>query len=118
MPLGPLGVTALLALLDWGAWEWAISTNHPTIGLIAGLFMAPIVVGFAWSFARVAVALAQMGRPARDGRPEAEAAARSRRRHPRGPARRAAGPVRHRGRARPRSRLTATPPADVATLGS
>jgi hypothetical protein len=57
--LGPLGATALLALLDWAAWEWAISMNHPTIGLIAGLFMAPIAVGFAWSLCRVAIALAQ-----------------------------------------------------------
>src|SRR5579859_1414347 len=61
MPLGPLGATALMALLDWAAWEWAISTNHPTIGLIAGLFMAPIAVGFVWSLARVAVALMQIG---------------------------------------------------------
>jgi hypothetical protein len=61
MPLGPLAVTALLALLDWAAWEWAISTNHPTIGLIAGLFMAPIAVGFVWALGRVGIALAQLG---------------------------------------------------------
>jgi TRAP-type C4-dicarboxylate transport system permease small subunit len=61
MPWGPLGVTAVLTALDWGAWEWATSANHPTIGLIAGLLMAPIAVGFAWSFVRVVVALAQLG---------------------------------------------------------
>ncbi len=61
MPLGPLGVTAVLAALDWGAWEWATTANHPTLGLIAGLLMAPIAVAFAWSLARVLVALVQMG---------------------------------------------------------
>jgi hypothetical protein len=60
MPWGPLGVTAVLAALDWGAWEWAITANDPTIGLIAGLVMAPIAVAFAWSLARVLVALAQV----------------------------------------------------------
>ena len=54
-------MTALLVLLDWAAWEWALSTNHPTIGLIAGMFMAPIAVGFVWSLGRVAVALVQLG---------------------------------------------------------
>ncbi len=61
MPLGPLGVTALLVALDWGAWDWATATNHGTVGLIAGLLMAPIAVGFAWSLARVVIALAQLG---------------------------------------------------------
>jgi len=57
MPLGPLGVTGLLAALDWGAWEWAASNNHSTVGLIAGLLMAPIAVAFAWSLIRVVLAL-------------------------------------------------------------
>ena len=61
MPLGPLGVTGLLAALDWGAWEWAAANNHSTVGLIAGLLMAPIVVAFAWSLIRVLVALARIG---------------------------------------------------------
>jgi len=60
MPLGPLGVTAVFVLLDWGAWEWATTANHPTLGLIAGLVMAPIAVAFAWSLARVIVALARI----------------------------------------------------------
>ena len=60
MPLGPLGVTAVLAALDWGAWEWAISTNHPTIGLIAGLLMAPIAVALAWSLVRVILAVVRL----------------------------------------------------------
>ena len=60
MPLGPLGVTALLAALDWGAWDWATSTNHSTVGLIAGLLMAPIAVALAWSLIRVLLALARM----------------------------------------------------------
>ena len=59
MPLGPLGVTALLAALDWGAWDWAASNNHSTVGVIAGLLMAPIVVAFAWSLIRVVLALAR-----------------------------------------------------------
>ena len=58
MPLGPLGVTGLLAALDWGAWEWAAANNHSTVGLIAGLLMAPIAVAFAWSLIRVLIALA------------------------------------------------------------
>jgi hypothetical protein len=59
MPLGPLAVTAVLAALDWGAWDWATSSNEATVGLIAGLLMAPIAVAFAWSLARVLVALAR-----------------------------------------------------------
>ncbi|HEX4035136.1 MAG TPA: hypothetical protein VHX66_11895 [Solirubrobacteraceae bacterium] len=60
MPLGPLGVTAVLAALDWGAWDWAANSSHPTIGLIAGLLMAPIAVAFAWSLIRVLLALARI----------------------------------------------------------
>jgi TRAP-type C4-dicarboxylate transport system permease small subunit len=59
MPLGPLGVTALLAALDWGAWDWAASNNHTTVGVIAGLLMAPIVVAFAWSLIRVLLVIAR-----------------------------------------------------------
>jgi hypothetical protein len=59
MPLGPLGVTAALAGLDLGAWEWATSVNDQTLGLIAGLLMAPIAVAFAWSLVRVLFVLAQ-----------------------------------------------------------
>jgi hypothetical protein len=59
MPLGPLGVTAALAALDWGAWEWATNSNQTTVALIAGLLMAPIAVAFAWSLARVLLALAR-----------------------------------------------------------
>ena len=60
MPLGPLGVTAALAALDWGAWDWATNSNQTTVGLIAGLLMAPIAVAFAWSLARVVVAFARI----------------------------------------------------------
>jgi hypothetical protein len=59
MPLGPLGVTALLAALDWGAWDWAATNDHTTVGVIAGLLMAPIVVAFAWSLIRVLLAIAR-----------------------------------------------------------
>lgn len=59
MPLGPLGVTAALAGFDLGAWEWATSANDQTLGLIAGLLMAPIAVAFAWSLVRVLLVLAQ-----------------------------------------------------------
>ena len=61
MPLGPLGVTGLLAALDWGAWEWAANTNHSTVGLIAGLLMAPIAVALAWSLIRVVIAVVRTG---------------------------------------------------------
>ncbi len=60
MPLGPLGVTAVLAALDWGAWDWATNSNQTTVGLIAGLLMAPIAMAFAWSLARVLIALARL----------------------------------------------------------
>jgi hypothetical protein len=76
MPLGPLGVTALLAALDWGAWDWATNSNQGTVGLIAGLLMAPIAVAFAWSLARVVLALARLAiqRMAERSRLEAAAA--------------------------------------------
>jgi hypothetical protein len=61
MPLGPLGVTAILAALDWGAWDWATNSNHTTVSLIAGLLLAPIAVAFAWSLLRVVAALARIG---------------------------------------------------------
>ena len=61
MPLGPLGVTAVLAALDWGAWDWATDSNHTTVGLIAGLLLAPIAVAFVWSLLRVLVALTRAG---------------------------------------------------------
>jgi hypothetical protein len=60
MPLRPLGATAVLAGLDLGAWEWATGTDHPTVGLIAGLLMAPIALALAWSIVRVFVSLAQL----------------------------------------------------------
>lgn len=75
MPLRPLGVTAVLAGLDLGAWEWATSTDHPTVGLIAGLLMAPIALALAWTMVRVLASMAQLAvrrltaqdRPARPG---------------------------------------------------
>ena len=72
MPLGPLGVTALLAALDWGAWDWATNSNESTIGLIAGLLMAPIAVAFAWSLVRVLIGLVRLGihRAAAESRPD------------------------------------------------
>ena len=60
MPLRPLGATAVLAGLDLGAWEWATGTDHPTVGLIAGLLMAPIALALAWSIVRVLLSLAQL----------------------------------------------------------
>jgi len=60
MPLRPLGVTAVLSGLDLGAWEWATGTDHPTVGLIAGLLMAPIALALAWSIVRVLASLAHL----------------------------------------------------------
>ena len=60
MPLRPLGATAVLAGLDLGAWEWATGTDHPTVGLVAGLLMAPIALALAWSIVRVLGWLAQL----------------------------------------------------------
>lgn len=60
MPLRPLGATAVLAGLDLGAWEWATGTDHPTVGLIAGLLMAPIALALAWCVVRFLASLAQL----------------------------------------------------------
>jgi TRAP-type C4-dicarboxylate transport system permease small subunit len=61
MPLGALGVTALLTGLDWGAWEWASDTGHSTVGLIAGIVMVPAAVAFAGFLLITLVALARLG---------------------------------------------------------
>jgi hypothetical protein len=61
MPLGALGVTALLTGLDWGAWEWASDTGHATVGLIAGVVMVPAAVAFAGFLLITLVALARLG---------------------------------------------------------
>ncbi|MGA2470721.1 MAG: hypothetical protein ABSG64_08530 [Solirubrobacteraceae bacterium] len=61
MPLVALGVTALLAGLDWVAWDWATTTGHDTVGLIAGLLMVPIVVAFAGVLAVALAGLARVG---------------------------------------------------------
>ena len=61
MPLGALGVTALLTGLDWGAWEWAADTGHASVGLIAGVLMVPAAVAFAGFLLITLVALARLG---------------------------------------------------------
>ncbi len=79
MPLRPLGATAVLAGLDLGAWEWATGTDHPTVGLVAGLLMAPIALALAWSIVRVLMSLAQlaMRRLTADSRGSARQASRT-----------------------------------------
>ncbi len=47
MPLKAVGATALLTALCLGAWEWASSNGHPTIGMIAGIAMVPSGVALA-----------------------------------------------------------------------
>ena len=91
MPLAALGVTAFLAALDWGAWDWATTTGHDTVGLIAGLLMVPAVVALAGvllltvaGLARIGGARAQTWRRAR--------AARAAQRRPPSPPRGAATP--------------------------
>jgi hypothetical protein len=49
-----------LAGLDLGAWEWATGTDHPTVGLVAGLLMAPLALALAWSALRMLASLAQL----------------------------------------------------------
>jgi hypothetical protein len=73
MPLRPLGVTVVLAGLDLAAWEWATGTDHPTVGLVAGLLMAPIALALAWWLFRVLLAFAQLAvrRITTDARPPA-----------------------------------------------
>jgi hypothetical protein len=57
----PLGVTACLAALDWGAWDWASNTSHDTIGLVAGVLLVPALLAFAWFLVVNALGLTRIG---------------------------------------------------------
>jgi hypothetical protein len=61
MQLGPLGLTALLAALDWGAWDWASNTGHTTIGLAAGVLLVPALLALAWFLLVNALGLTRTG---------------------------------------------------------
>jgi TRAP-type C4-dicarboxylate transport system permease small subunit len=61
MPLRALGVTAFLTLAAWGAWDWASSNGHATIGLIAGVLLVPAAVALAGFLALTAVGLGRRG---------------------------------------------------------
>jgi len=47
VPLRALGGTALVTVVDWGAYEWASNTGHGTIGMIAGIVLVPAGVALA-----------------------------------------------------------------------
>jgi hypothetical protein len=94
MPLRAVGVTALLTVLCWGAWDWASSTGHATIGMVAGVLLVPFALALIGCLAlavaglarvRSRVASTQRSRPSNPGavsRPDAYAelrAARARR---------------------------------------
>jgi hypothetical protein len=46
VPLRALGGTALVTAVTWGAYEWASSTGHSTIGMIAGIALVPAGIAF------------------------------------------------------------------------
>jgi hypothetical protein len=47
VPLRALGGTALVTVVAWGAYEWASSTGHGTIGMIAGILLVPAGLALA-----------------------------------------------------------------------
>jgi len=46
VPLRALGGTALVTAVTWGAYAWASSTGHSTIGMIAGIALVPAGIAF------------------------------------------------------------------------
>ena len=60
MPLKAVGATALLTAICLGAWEWASSNGHPTIGMVAGIAMVPSGVALAGFLVLSAIGLARI----------------------------------------------------------
>jgi hypothetical protein len=61
MPLRAIAATGLLTIADWGAWDWASSNGHSTIGLIAGVLLVPLAVALTGCFALTILAVARNG---------------------------------------------------------
>ncbi|HEX2702865.1 MAG TPA: hypothetical protein VHM72_05490 [Solirubrobacteraceae bacterium] len=59
MSLRAVGVTALLTALCWGAWDWASSTGHATIGMVAGILLVPLALALIGCLALSGVRLAR-----------------------------------------------------------
>ena len=59
MPLRALGGTALVTVIAWGAYEWASSAGHGTIGMIAGILLVPAGLALAGLLAVTLTALAR-----------------------------------------------------------
>jgi TRAP-type C4-dicarboxylate transport system permease small subunit len=55
-----VGATALLTALCWGAWAWASSNGHATIGVIAGVLLVPAAIALAGSLALAFGGLARL----------------------------------------------------------
>ncbi|MGD0980954.1 MAG: hypothetical protein ABR946_05665 [Solirubrobacteraceae bacterium] len=60
MPLRAVGVTALLTALCWGAWDWASSNGHATIGIVAGVLLVPFALALIGCLALTVVGLARI----------------------------------------------------------
>lgn len=59
MPLRAVGVTAFLTVLFWGAWAWASSNGHATLGMIAGILLVPSAIALAGALALTFMGLAR-----------------------------------------------------------
>jgi len=59
VPLRALGGTALVTVIAWGAYEWASSAGHGTIGMIAGILLVPAGLALAGLLAVTLTALAR-----------------------------------------------------------
>jgi hypothetical protein len=61
MPMKGVGVSAVLTVVLWGAWDWASNDGHPTIGLIAGILLVAAAIALAGLLALTLLGLARIG---------------------------------------------------------
>jgi len=54
-------VTAVLTVGFWGAWEWASSDGHPTVGLVAGILLVASGIALAGFVVITLLGLARRG---------------------------------------------------------
>jgi hypothetical protein len=47
-------------VLCWGAWDWASSTGHSTIGIVAGILLVPFALALVGCLALSVLGLARM----------------------------------------------------------
>ena len=49
-----------MTVLCWGAWDWASSTGHATIGMVAGVLLVPFALALIGCLALTVVGLVRM----------------------------------------------------------